>query len=212
MQLPKDNGLSSNEEFAILGAVEDKLTGELERRRDATFVGRTTVAGVRDFYYYVSQSIDRIAIKETTARFPEYRFECSCTHDPSWSHYLEVLYPSDEEFETIKNQHVLEALRKNGDDLSQERPVTHWSFFKTQQDRQAFLSEALEMGFSIHDLHEDWDEEYPLVACLERADYVDHDSINSVVIDLLRLTENHHGTYDGWETQVVEAGTEPSDE
>lgn len=76
--------------------------------------------------------------------------------------------------------------------------------------RQSFLGDVLELGFSIHDLHEDGPEDFPFVACLERDDNVDYGSINSVVLELFRLTENHHGTYDGWETQVVE-GCESSD-
>lgn len=212
MQVPRPDGLSSSEEFAILGEIEDRVTHELEQCAGGKFVGRITTGGIRYFYYYVPEITDRAHIANALERFPEYQFSYSRTHDPGWAHYLEVLYPSDEEFQTIKNQRVLEVLEKNGDDLNAERPVTHWSFFKGQQDRQAFLSDALDMGFSIHDLREDWSEEHPLVACLERTDHVDYDSINSVVIDLLRLTETHHGIYDGWETQVVEAGTEPSEE
>lgn len=147
MQIPKDNGLSSSEEFAILSAIEDKLTGELERTKGATYVGRTTAAGVRHFYCYVPEPIAQISITETAEQFPEYRFECSSTHDPGWLHYLEVLYPSDEEFQTIKNQDVLELLRKNGDELSAERPVTHWSFFKVSKTVRDFFPMRLRWVF-----------------------------------------------------------------
>lgn len=113
--------------------------------------------------------------------------------------------------QTIKNAHVLDVLEKHGDKHEIERPVTHWSFFKTEADRQAFLSSTLELGFSIHDLHQDGPNEAPFVACLERANPVDYETINDVVVELLRLTKDHHGIYDGWEAQVTDGSESVED-
>lgn len=208
MQVPREDGLSSSDEFEILRRLEDRFTTELKRRTKAVYVGRTTSSGYREFCFYSPRPIERCEIVEALASFPEYNFDCSSTDDPNWRHYLEVLYPSDEEMQTIKNNRVLDVLEEHGDNLKLPRPVTHWSFFKTDADRHAFLSSTLELGFSIHYLHEEGPDDTPFVACLERTDHVDYEAINSVVLELLRLTEDHHGIYDGWETQVTDASDE----
>lgn len=212
LQLPREDGLFGSEEFEILRRLEDRFSTELKRLAQTAYVGRTTAAGYREFCFYSPQPIARSPIAEALKSFPEYSFDFSSTWDPNWLYYVDVLYPSDEEMQTIKNERVLEALEKHGDSLELPRPVTHWSFFKTHADRQAFLTSTLELGFSIHNLHENGPGDTPFVACLERTDHVDYQAINSVVLELFRLTEDHHGIYDGWETQVTDASDNVEDE
>lgn len=204
MLFPREDGLSSSAEYDVLKKLEDHLAEALKSGVQAQYVGRTTADSFREFCFYVPRVVEQTQIAQALRAFPEYAFKAWCEEDGSWRHYLEVLYPSDEEFETIKNLGVIDVLEKHGDTLKEARPVTHWSFFKTDADRQSFLADALELGFSIHDLHEDGPEDFRFVACLERDDHVNYGSINSIVLELFRLTENHRGTYDGWETQVVE--------
>ena len=39
----------------------------------------------------------------------------------------------------IRNQHVLTALKENGDDLATPRRIHHWLYFKTEQAREQFI-------------------------------------------------------------------------
>src|SRR5215468_4534046 len=56
MKFPREDGLSSQDEFDMLCAVEKKLTEMMTRRFDSVFCGRITTDGRREFYYYALRS------------------------------------------------------------------------------------------------------------------------------------------------------------
>jgi hypothetical protein len=117
---------------------------------------------------------------------------------------LNVLYPSPEEHQRIKNRHVIEAIERHGDSLKKPRPVRHWAYFKSPQDRNQFIARAANAGFNVTDLPESDDSaaENPYGVTLERIDPVDWDSINEATLELFRLARDVNGDYDGWETSI----------
>jgi regulator of RNase E activity RraB len=202
---PRDDGLSSSEETPILNEIEDALTKEVKEKMEAELVGRITTAGRREFYFY-APSANGFEQTATTAlkNFPDYKFDTGSKDDADWSQYLNVLYPSPEEHQRIKNLHVIEALEKHGDTLKKARPVSHWAYFKSQQDRNRFIAKAVSAGFKVTDQSEsdDAEAENPFGATLERVDRIDWDSINEATLELFRLAQDLNGDYDGWETSV----------
>jgi regulator of RNase E activity RraB len=93
---------------------------------------------------------------------------------------------------------------KEGDPLTAPRPVRHWVYFTSPENRAEFVSRAMSKGFQITDEHEsdDPEAERPYGVTLERIDRVDRDSINEVTLDLFDLAQELGGEYDGWETTV----------
>ncbi len=202
---PRDDGLSSSEEAPILGDIEDALAEEVKETTGAELVGRITTAGRREFYFYGPQP-QRFeqAVASTRKRFAHYEFDVGTQEDPDWSHYLNVLYPSPEDHQRIKNGHVIEAIKKHGDSLKRPRPVSHWAYFASTQDRSKFIAKAVTVGYKVTDQSEDdkSEAENPYGVTLERVDHVDWDSINAATLELFRLARDVGGDYDGWETSI----------
>jgi regulator of RNase E activity RraB len=88
--------------------------------------------------------------------------------------------------------------------LRKPRPVSHWAYFKSPQDRNKFIAKAVSAGFNITDQSEseNSEAEHPFGVTLERTDRVDWDSINEATLALFRLAQEVNGDYDGWETAV----------
>jgi len=206
---PREDGLSSSEEAPILYQIEDALTKAVKEMTEAELVGRITTAGHRGFYFYGPRP-DHFeeAVASGLMSFSAYQFDSGKKPDPEWSHYLNVLYPTPEQYERIKNLHVVEVLEKDGDSLKAPRPVSHWAYFKSAEDRAEFIRKAVSCGFTITDESESGEPEceHPYGVTLERIDRVDWNSINKVTLDLFRLAHDIGGEYDGWETSVEKDG------
>jgi len=201
MNQSRPDGLSSADEAPVLWTIENDLAGSL--KESETFVGRITTAGRREFYFYGDDPTRcEDAISRTMRRHPAYRFDLGNKRDELWSHYLDLLYPSPEEFQRIKNRRVVEVLEQRGDQVAKARPVSHWAYFATPEARNAFLAEVTRRGFTIVDGSTDAGEPSPnpYGVTLEKVDSVDQ--IDDVTIELFRLARSHDGVYDGWEAAV----------
>jgi uncharacterized protein (TIGR01619 family) len=185
----------------MLGTIEDDLVASLNER--ATFVGRITTAGRREFYFYGDDTTHfEDTISRAMRKYAAYRFDMGTKQDEPWSQYLDLLYPSPEEFQRIKNRRVVEILEQHGDQLAKALLVSHWAYFATPEDRNAFLAEVAGRRFTIADASAYAREPspYPYGVTLARVDSIDQ--IDDVTIELLNLAQSHAGEYDGWETAV----------
>jgi regulator of RNase E activity RraB len=200
---PRDDGLSSSEEAPKLFEIEDALTSAVKQLAEAELVGRITTAGRRELYFYGPRQ-DRFeeAVASALRNFSGYEFDSGTQKDTDWSQYLNVLYPSPEDHQRIKNRHVIEALEKHGDPLKVPRPVMHWAYFDSRDNRSKFIAQAVRDGFKLVDESKSDDSKLRYGATLERIDQVDWDSINDVTLELFRMAQKAGGEYDGWETSV----------
>jgi regulator of RNase E activity RraB len=124
-------------------------------------------------------------------------------YEPDWNQYRNVLYPSDESMERIKNRDVLEVLEEHGDTLEPVRDVHHWIYFKTSDDRKLFAEDVLQLGYRVEDQAEDWKHESPYSIQITRDQSVTPGKIDDAVLQLFRLAKELNGQYDGWEAQVI---------
>lgn len=202
MLMPRPDGLSSREEADTLWKIEDALTRELTEKLDARFVGRITVERRREFYFYTPNALlDASVISDALSLFPEYRFDWETKPDPDWSQYHTVLFPSEEDFEKIKNRKVFDVLKTHGDRLDHPREIRHWVYFQTEIDRENFIHDVIPLGFVVNYKSEDQTEEPPWGVCLVRIDFPD--ALDEVVVELLRFAAANSGEYDGWESPVI---------
>ena len=115
---PSEEGLSTDSEFDSLVKIEDHLIAILTQNGAAVYVGRNTSGGCRDFYFYVStENSWEAQAKLAMNHFKQYKFESGTQNDPDWSIYLDFIYPSDRDWETIKSRRVCENLHKHGDTM-----------------------------------------------------------------------------------------------
>lgn len=207
MHAPREDGLSTSEEASTLNEIEDRITSALSASCDARSVGRITSAGRREFYYYAHSSDDiEATVAQAMSPYPHYTYEVGSQRDEEWSQYLELLYPSPAEYQVIQNRRVVKSLVQHGDPLTVPRPVRHWVYFRTMEQRMAFVDRVRQEGFTVpaEGLSEDPAAERPFGATVERVDSVDQESIDQVVLALHAFAAECGGEYDGWETQVVE--------
>jgi len=204
LQVPREDGLSSSEEFDTLNRIEDALTGAVEKVTKGQYVGRITGAGRREYYFYAPKP-DNFGevVAAICAQFEGYAPEWGDQPDPAWSQYLELLYPSGRELQRIRNTQVVEALKSHGDSLTKVRPVTHWVYFADEAGRQEARARLTAAGFSAEDSDNTASGgRRPLGLRLERTDRVDQDSIDATVFEILDAIENVDADYDGWECPV----------
>ncbi len=204
MNNPREDGLSSNDEFDKLSEIEDRLQEFMTGRHNSIYAGRLTSNNHRDFYFYFGDTIlYEKTISEAMVVFPSYTYDYGVKKDIEWESYFEFMYPNPRQFQSIQNRRVIDNLEYNGDPLTKERQVDHWIYFKKQEDRERFLVKIKDKGFQI--INQDYDEdnsEFPYMLQIARVDKVDIDSVNDYTLNLWELAERFNGDYDGWETSV----------
>jgi uncharacterized protein (TIGR01619 family) len=201
---PREDGLSMNDEADTLFVIEDALSEQIQSIAKAELVGRITTNGHRYFVYYGPELVDlTTTIDAVNHGFPNYSLSYRSEHDPEWKMYLEFLYPSPEEMQTILNLGVVDSLQKNGDDLSIPRMVDHGAYFPSAEKRDAFKAEILKDGYQLtNESHADDGRELPYWIEFSQVSSVEWKTMNNVTIPLFRLAEQFQGDYDGWGTQV----------
>jgi hypothetical protein len=200
MRHPRPDGLSSEEEFDALCALEENLSVSLADACDAIYVGRNTSAGGRDFYFYVPDRVDfDAAAKGAMSRHPDYRWESGIRPDPDWSVYADFLSPSEDDRQRMLNRGVRDALEKHGDDLSIVRDIEHFAYFGSDADAARFAGQMEERGFRITASEQ-----------TERGDYIVEfvqreapSELDETCVEVARMAAVLNGRYDGWGCEVA---------
>jgi uncharacterized protein (TIGR01619 family) len=202
---PRPDGLSSSEESEKLFEIEDGLLKALSGKINFKYVGRLTNHSKRFFYFYVSDTvlIDKL-VSDYMVKYSDYNFELDYKEDKDWGIYLDFLYPSPKEYQSLMNRRVIDNLEKKGDNLTKSREVDHWIYFKTDKDRKLFLDKIESEGFTVVDKRHDkeWGE-YSFSLQIKRIDNVDWSSVDDYVLYLWQIASETNGDYDGWETQII---------
>jgi len=204
MQNPRQDGLSSSEEFEALKSIEDHLDGELTSGRSAVYVGRNTSNGCRDFYFYCTDQLDWVTrVAESMRPFPGYTYKSSSRPDPEWRTYFDFLFPGDREMQSIQNRRVCESLQRQGDPLTQAREIDHWAYFPNRDARARFVKAATALGHMLRQEHDPQDDDDQFGAQVYRTDIPSLDGIDAVTWPLFNAAKEAGGEYDGWETVVM---------
>jgi len=204
MNNPREDGLSSNGEFDILSEIEDKLKEVMTVKHDSLYAGRLTTNGSRDFYFYMGDtSLYDKTISDFIVAHPLYSFDYGIKEDKDWKSYLEFMYPNPRQFQRMLNRRVVNNLEENGDNLSKAREVIHWIYFKTENDRNIYISKINSLNFTILSKNEKLsDGDFPYKLQISRIDLVDLDTVDEYTLNLWELANECNGDYDGWETSV----------
>lgn len=204
---PGPEGLSTQEEFDDLSAIDDAIDDFAEGADWGVYVGRSTSAGTREFYFYIADADGWAGrIGSVMAAFPEYPFQADAREDTDWSAYFEVLYPSPLDMQRIQNARVCRALEENGDAMETEREVSHWIYLPSEEARAEFIEEAAKLGFAAEpplDEDEPGDEEPRYGVQVVRMDVPSYDEIDAITLPLFELANELGGEYDGWETKLI---------
>lgn len=204
MNAAREDGLSSEEEFDSLQSLGDRLSQAIVEKHDGLYAGRLTSNGHRDFYFYLGNpAFHDKTIEQAMSAFPSYTFSYGIDEDSEWDGYLNFLYPPERDYEIIQNRRVIDQLEANGDSLTKARPVFHWIYFKSDRDRNLFLSKIEGFNYEIVVKgKENSRAKYPYMLEISRKDKVDYDSAEKYLLQLWEFAKECNGEYDGWETSV----------
>jgi hypothetical protein len=200
MRQPRPDGLSSNEEFDDLVKVEDSLTERFSGGGgNATYAGRNTSSGNRDFYFYTADPVAFAeSVEATMTDHPHYQFEIGSRPDPEWDVYFGFLYPSPDDLQRILNRRVTDNLAAHGDNLSEPRPIDHLAYMPTAASAADLRDFLRGQGFAID---EPRIEGGSVALAFKRSDRPDR--IDEVVVPVARRVQELGGEYDGWGCEVV---------
>lgn len=200
MLRPRPDGLSSQDEYADLIALEDSVTEAITQSDATCYVGRSTSGGFRDFYFYTSDTNAFLDATHTAMQaFPAYTYEVEFRDDPTWRAYLDFLYPSPRSMQVIQNRRVRDELAKSGDNGDRQRVIDHFAYLPSQQALLTFTRVIETDGFTVSALPDSptdsgWGIHF------SRVDRPAH--IDDVVLRLFDAIVDQGGEYDGWECPV----------
>jgi hypothetical protein len=99
---PREDGLSSDDEFESLCDFEDDLEASITKSTSCMYVGRVTTKGRREFYFYVDNQFDLTReVDDVLEQHSTYDFQVGEKQDASWTHFLLTLLPGINGFNQI---------------------------------------------------------------------------------------------------------------
>ncbi|MDU8926492.1 DUF695 domain-containing protein [Alisedimentitalea sp. MJ-SS2] len=198
MKSPKPSGLSSQEEFDPLAALEDDLSKVIDAQ-SGIFAGRVTHDGMRDFFaYFRDGGAAKTALLDFQQAHSNYAMEIGARTDLEWEVYRGYLYPAPSAFQQIRNRAQLMQLQAAGDRLDQRRRIDHYATFPDAPTAGQFAEAASAEGFLLDSIKEQdgatqlrfWREDAP-------------HGIDLVTDMIVGALDGAVGRYDGWECEMV---------
>lgn len=205
MRNPRDDGMSSSDEANKLWEIEDKVISSLKSQElNFTNVGRLTSNNYRDLYFFCKNKLAvEQQISSAMTEFPEYQFDLGSKEDKKWKSYFDLLYPLPRQMQAIQNFRVVEQIKKGGDNLSKEREVFHWIYFKDSIKLKEFEEYTLNQGYkTLNKAESKSDDRFNYMIQISRIDKVGFSDVDEYILDLWEKARELNGEYDGWETSI----------
>ncbi|KVN43229.1 hypothetical protein WT12_25925 [Burkholderia territorii] len=204
LEHPTPDGLPSSDEFAGLTKIEDLLDAAVTAKNGVQ-VGRITVDGNQDFLFYVPFDEEAAAgIVDSLAEHTTYALQYAYQDDPDKETYWRTLYPTDDDWQLMRDMRVLDALRQKGDMSDVSRRVMHWAYFAEPSDAHQFADWAESKGYLVESVAPTEDGKsavrFAHEGTMVLADITHH------TLEINREVRSLGGEYDGWETSVEHAG------
>lgn len=201
---PSDAGLSSQEEFDDLMALEDLIVAAATKNGHMKYVGRCTTNGHREFFSYAhNDELDEADLEHAMAVFPAYQWDGELSDDPNWEAYQQFLLPNALELEQIKNRNLCNALAEHGDALTAVRPIYHWAYFDTNDAAQAFASHIANLGYQVLYVIAPDTETTQYCVKLSAMGVPSYENIDTITFPVFTVANECGGNYDGWETEII---------
>ena len=187
-----------------MSALEDSIVEALSTNIGATYVGRNTCNGCRDFYFYIKNEESWSGAVSAAMDESVFEYQIGARTDAEWHTYLNFLYPSDRDLQRMKNRDTCDVFESKGDKLDSEREIDHWIYFEDEQAKHSFLTAAKDKGFEVRHSGKPDGAQGTYWAQIYRVDVLSRDNIDSVCLELFDLAKKVGGDYDGWEAPVHE--------
>ncbi len=201
LRQPDADGFSTEPETPVLFALEDRLVQTLTDKADTRYVGRTTTARQRTFYFYAPVSFFlHETVGEALEAFPAYPYSAASRSDPGWDFYKEILYPAAQEWQRILTRRMHARLQADG--LPPDLPlcIAHRLQFAREHDRSQAEPLLQAAGFLLSEREYLAEAPFPFLLQAIREEAFTLEDLQAVVQWLNQLADQWGGTYGGWST------------
>ena len=201
----RPDGLPSSDEYPALVALGDDLQALADARR-SIYVGRITVAGHRYFHIFTSEpEATWSSTLSDLGKRHGYVLQFVLSPDEQREGYWRDLFPSEDDWQVIKDLRVLDVLAKQGDNGSMSRRIEHWAYFPSSTAAEQFSLWVQTQGYELGSVSTDEDGELRVRFFHDGSCQLS--DITSHTIALRRKASDLGGDYDGWETPVRKVST-----
>lgn len=201
------SGMPNSETNAFLYELED-FVSEKTSARGGIQVGRLTVGGRRELFFYTATNDADLILRDLNDEFGDLEVEVLANLDAEWNVYFGFLYPQPIDFQRIHNQRVVRLLAEHGDQPEVPRQIDHFAYFPDAESREAFARAVTEDGFEIEAQTEEDEGELRFAISFHSYGPVDLAAIDQATIGLFIRADELGGNYDGWGCPVQKAGDE----
>lgn len=214
---PNVIGWPDADELNALDAIEQAIDAIVVQPLDARFVGRRSGQSAREiFYYFVPDKWDATLHRKIAGVAEGYQTAASQEPDPDWSSFGELLYPNHLDQKMIGAEEVLDNLAQHGDDGEAEREIRYWIYFATAEARAEAAKQCVMLGYTEFDENDvdpaEDDTGLPFGLSVRRDSPANFWTLRDAISELLAIAQELGGDYDGFESAVVPADSDDSDE
>ncbi len=155
--------------------------------------------------YYIKDTTD---VRDRIQKLIDRSFKNSMNffymqRDKRWEYYYTNLFPAYYNDDFFADQDYLLEMVEAGDDLTQDRDVSHWFYFNSDRRREKFKENVEKLEFKVDSLAYKKDKSYPYEIKITRKESMNPESIVQVTTVLRTLSVNFSGQYDGWSTETI---------
>jgi hypothetical protein len=195
---PNEDGLNKLYKFS------DSLSQVVKKVTKSKLVGILTYQCYGFDVFYVK---DTTNLREEVNRMISDNFKSSNSYitiknDRKWNYYYEIIFPTNAPNDFFVDHEYLVEMVAQGDDLKEERLVTHWLKFRKEKKMIKFVNDVKALKFNVDSLYAGKDIRYPFEVELSRKDRVNPKSINILTKTLKVMAIKMGGQYEGWGTEV----------
>jgi hypothetical protein len=193
-------GMPDSEEVISLDALEEKMVEGLAKYQGALYVGRFTQRGIREFYFYSSDTARYIlTLNEVFQSHPDRQWLAQSKKDAEWENYLTVLYPSPLDKMMIDSKRKLGISGKD-DPIRKEVTVFHFFEFNDEASRKKFLQLPFSSAFTVIELGTN-QENKRFTLLVSSQSVLDRKWVEKNIPVLFSEAKKQGGLYKGWEYQ-----------
>lgn len=199
------NGFPKEEGLNKLYTFSDSLSQVVNRVTKSKLVGILTYQCYGFDVFYVKDTTNlRREIKRMILRnFARTNTHIMIRYDRKWNYYYNDIFPTNAPNDFFTDHEYLTEMVVQGDDLKEQRTVTHWLAFRKEKKMLKFVEEVKVLDFKVDSLYAGKSNVYPFELEISRKDMVTPKSINSLTNTLKALAINRGGQYDGWGADVI---------
>ena len=149
-----EDGFPTEKAFSKLTKITVELIQKLNEQMPTIYAGSYTYNGKSTDFIYLSskQELNELMDAFYADNFKNIKYSFDVSDDALWKEYLDFLYPNETILNYMTDNKVIQNLLDNGDDLTIERRVSHWLYFKNREDLDNFGDRIQEYNFYVSDI------------------------------------------------------------